>query len=216
MATYTTEDGYEVWDYIPPKHPLAEVVDHLPEEKIVFARCLLAALDKHGKVSEKQTFWLDKLYNDFCTPKTQSEVADPKISENDFTSIVQLFQRVEEKLKKPTITLFIAGKEIALYKPWKYVGSLILVKTRDLDTHFGSINPQGVFEYTDQVYEGLIEGLCHFATNPAKVAARQGQLSGRCCFCYSLLNDKRSTEMGYGPTCAKNYELPWGKWTHNV
>jgi hypothetical protein len=48
------------------------------------------------------------------------------------------------------------------------------------------------------------------AQHPAETAAKNGKLTGNCCFCTSALTDKRSTEVGYGPTCAANYGLPWG------
>ena len=55
---------------------------------------------------------------------------------------------------------------------------------------------------------GLLVAL---ATDPAKVAAEHGKLTGKCCFCNRKLDDKRSTEVGYGPICAEHYSLPWGE-----
>ncbi len=32
----------------------------------------------------------------------------------------------------------------------------------------------------------------------------------RCCYCNNPLDDVRSKTLGYGPTCAKSWDLPWG------
>lgn len=47
----------------------------------------------------------------------------------------------------------------------------------------------------------------------AEQAARFGRLTNQCVFCSRKLTDdreKRSVEVGYGPTCAKREGLPWG------
>lgn len=58
------ENDLEVWDYTLPLHPLAEVVHCLPEAKQEFAKSLLSALES-GNISQKQSFWMDKVYTDF-------------------------------------------------------------------------------------------------------------------------------------------------------
>lgn len=42
-------------------------------------------------------------------------------------------------------------------------------------------------------------------------AALHGKMTGKCCFCNSPLIDQKSTDVGYGPVCAKHYGLPHGK-----
>jgi hypothetical protein len=58
--------------------------------------------------------------------------------------------------------------------------------------------------------EAIVRRLAELAANPAKVAAEHGRLTGRCCFCNTALSDERSTAVGYGPTCADHFGLPWG------
>ena len=50
-----------------------------------------------------------------------------------------------------------------------------------------------------------------FAADPVKVAADFGKLNYNCCFCSKGLDDQQSLDVGYGPVCAKHYNLPWGK-----
>jgi hypothetical protein len=49
------------------------------------------------------------------------------------------------------------------------------------------------------------------AADPETAARAYGRLMGRCSFCFAKLTDDRtgsSVEVGYGPSCAKNYGLP--------
>ena len=52
--------------------------------------------------------------------------------------------------------------------------------------------------------------LAQLATQPAQLAAKHGKLTGHCCFCNSELSDEKSTNVGYGPVCAKRWGLPHG------
>lgn len=50
-----------------------------------------------------------------------------------------------------------------------------------------------------------------FAKDPATFAAQYGKRTGKCCFCDIRLTDDRdgsSVEVGYGPICAKKWNLP--------
>ena len=60
------------------------------------------------------------------------------------------------------------------------------------------------------IYDKITDLLTRFAADPAKVASEHGALTGSCCFCNKALKDERSTQVGYGSTCAKHYGLPWG------
>lgn len=50
-----------------------------------------------------------------------------------------------------------------------------------------------------------------FAADPEGIATKYGRLTGCCCFCGRSLKDARSTEVGFGPVCAKKFGLDWGK-----
>jgi len=47
------------------------------------------------------------------------------------------------------------------------------------------------------------------AMKAAKVAADYGRWTNKCCFCSQGLKDGRSVALGYGPVCAKRWDLPW-------
>jgi hypothetical protein len=58
--------------------------------------------------------------------------------------------------------------------------------------------------------DAIARRLGELASDPAKVAAEHGRLTGRCCFCNRALSDERSTAVGYGKTCAAHFGVPWG------
>jgi hypothetical protein len=80
-------------------------------------------------------------------------------------------------------------------------------------TIFGRITRNGEYlRYMDgpneqlQKLHAMIEQLI---VEPVKTVIENASLTGYCCFCMQKLSDARSTNHGYGPICAKNYELPW-------
>ena len=131
--------------------------------------------------------------------------------------MTQLFDRARKHLKAPAIVIGIGGKEIRLSVAGQRArapGSINVASNEGWDdrTWYGRILSTGEFEASprDKTPDGLIDGLQRFAADPAGVAAEHGKLTGKCCFCNTALTDNRSTSVGYGPVCAKNYGLPWG------
>jgi len=70
-----------------------------------------------------------------------------------------------------------------------------------------------LFVYPDgkKVEDDLTDLLTRLGQDPSGVASEYGKLTGRCSFCARRLTDARSISVGYGATCAKNYDLEWGK-----
>lgn len=58
------------------------------------------------------------------------------------------------------------------------------------------------------------KGAVHLAGLGHRITAAEAKAFGlsteRCVFCSLKLTDGRSTEVGYGPVCAENNDLPWG------
>jgi hypothetical protein len=54
----------------------------------------------------------------------------------------------------------------------------------------------------------IIEALAVVGNDPAKAAKEFAALTCRCSFCNLHLTDEGSVEVGYGPVCAKKYNLP--------
>lgn len=194
---------------------LAGVLANLSAKDQEFADDLIRKGRKWGP-SEKQLFWIEKL-----TARAKGEEAVPERPKADVGSmagVIALFDKAAQKLKHPAIVLHspVEG-DIRLHvmgETSRTPGAISVATHGDYFSRrwFGRIDRQGTFEQSlkDKPSDDLINLLKRFATNPAHVAAEHGKLTGRCCFCNTALTDERSTNVGYGPTCAKNYGLPWG------
>ena len=74
---------------------------------------------------------------------------------------------------------------------------------------------EGTWDPSPKVDEALKNDLTSILSKlagaPARIAAAYGKLTGNCCFCGTGLTNDNSTDVGYGPVCAKRWGLPWGK-----
>lgn len=75
---------------------------------------------------------------------------------------------------------------------------------------FGRVDQTGQYHPADANTDEVHILLEQLGSDPATVASKFGKLTGNCCFCMHSLDDERSTEVGYGPVCAKHFGLPWG------
>lgn len=131
----------------------------------------------------------------------------------DVSGITALFEKASAKLKYPKLEMQTAGGVMValnLANPKLKNPGCIYVKVNG--AYAGKINPDGVYKpnHVPKNLQDLLDSLHALAANPAKVAAEQGTLLGRCCFCMKNLKHPDSIAMGYGPICADAYGLPWG------
>lgn len=128
-----------------------------------------------------------------------------------------LFEKAKSHLKFPKIVVTLeTGTAIKMWiqgEKAKVPGALAVTVNGNWA---GRITQDGSFETAknftpDHFYtDGVVDFLKQFAADPAGVAAKYGKLSSNCCFCQTALTDPKSLGVGYGPTCAKHYGLPWG------
>jgi hypothetical protein len=186
-----------------------------------FASSLLGQLDRKG-LSNSQLYWLNKLSEKAVgAPEPERE----KTKVGDLKGIMSLFDKAQEHLKFPAIVLAVKGSEdfgdtgeeyneyrLSVAGDRARVPGSINVTGSD-KTWYGRILVTGEFEASprDETPKNLIPGLARFAADPVNVAKESGMLTGKCCFCNIGLKDERSTAVGYGPICAKHYDLPWGR-----
>lgn len=187
-----------------------------------FAQSLLGQLDRRG-LSNSQLYWLNKLAEK-ATAAPEPERDKTKVG--DLKGVMDLFDKARKHLNFPKIVLAVEslddfGKTGEGYDEYRLSvagdrarvpGSINVTNTEKPSTWYGRILVTGEFEASprDATPTSLIPGLKRFAAEPAKVASESGRLTGNCCFCNKALTDERSTEVGYGPICAKHYDLPWG------
>lgn len=145
----------------------------------------------------------------------------------DLSGLLAMFNKAKEYMKFPKILLSLDSGNVVLRlsvagPKARIPGSInvtsSLVNGDEGRDWFGRILQDGSYEpyralgkdFVAQVTKRLQE----LASEPAKVAAAYGKLSGVCCFCNRALGegkDRRSVAVGYGPDCAEHFGLPWGE-----
>lgn len=193
---------------------LEALMGSLNERDAKFANDLINGpygFKKRGGLSDKQRPYVFRLLETAMGLGRADAVNVGNVS-----GIVALINKAKGHIKWPKV-VFEAG--FGKVKIWiqgpnaKFPGAIGLTVN---GLWMGRIQPDGEFQ-ASQVYSSasmkdqFLELLNAFAADPAGVGAKYGKLAGRCCFCQKCLEDPKSLAMGYGPTCAENYGLPWGQ-----
>lgn len=192
-----------------PLSELSQSLDRLSEGDRSFANSLLHAHARYGRLTEKQAPWVQKLLDRATKPvETKTEAV------GDLAGVMQLFEKARKHLKRPAVVLGCDNGEVRINVAGERArcpGTLNVIDEASR-TWFGRIHHDGRFEHSrrDEPPAAVSALLTRFAADPASVASEHGRLTGRCCFCNTSLTDERSTAVGYGPVCAKHYDLPWG------
>lgn len=205
---------------------LAEAASTLAEKsRSDFALDLVAAYRRHKSLSVKQAAWLLYMAQERINadkpveaPAVPAPAPQPEPVNVDLTGITELFKAGGSKIKFPKITLrTVEGQQVELKLAGhasRYPGAVSVSNGEKYNSgrnvFFGYIHTDGRMDLRAGVKQDVVELLKAFAADPAGVAADYGKLTGNCCFCRTALTDDRSTSVGYGPVCAKNYRLPWG------
>jgi hypothetical protein len=193
---------------------LKERIDDVPTAKRDFAASLVKWAEKRP-LSDKQSYWVTKLLA-MCdgTDPTPAPVAI-----GDMKGILGLFHAAQEHLKWPKIVLawndsngFMQLVRLSVAGDRARVPGSVNVVEPVNKAWYGRIRVDGTFEPSmkQETPEQVTDLLKRFAADPVKVASEHGKLTGNCCFCHRTLEDERSTNVGYGPVCAKHFALPWG------
>lgn len=175
--------------------------------KSEFASSLVSQFRRKGNLSDKQWLWVHCLVSEH--PKPQMKL--------DVTGIVSLFATASDPgvgtraLKRPKLHLRDAmGQAVVIYV--RRDGNLGVSDGRYPGRWFGLIyTDSGTLSQGRDCTNAVIDLLRDFAANPIGMAIAHGRLTGHCCFCGLPLKDARSVEKGYGPVCAANWGLSWGK-----
>ena len=177
-----------------------------------FAGSLISNFNRYGRLSEKQMAWVNTLVARAMAPKTMPVVTETV----NFQAIQDLFDRAAKNLRRIKIKLQAPnGQPVAFGRAGalsKYAGQIMITDGQPFGQNkfFGRIDVDGSFYGTRSADQTVVDLVKEFAGDPAGTAGRYGRLTGGCSFCNHSLKDDRSTEVGYGPVCAKNFGLVWG------
>jgi hypothetical protein len=162
--------------------------------------------------TDKQRAWMHKYAMDHLYPSRQKKRG---IDVGEFDRIGEMFSKAGQSLKYPRITFEMDHGTLMLSRAGdrsKYTGAINVTSTGDYRerTWYGRIDKDGTFVRGRDCEDWMVEFIKDFAANPERVATEYGHKSGNCCFCHRALTDERSTEVGFGPVCAKKWSLKWG------
>jgi hypothetical protein len=98
-----------------------------------------------------------------------------------------------------------SGTEKAKWGKQRYIGCIVK----------GEFIPAPINDWNKSVRRELLpveaEFIANLAGDTVAFLAQCGKDLGTCCYCNHALDHAESKEVGYGPICAKNWGLPWGK-----
>lgn len=186
----------------------AALIERLEAVESDFAQSLCSQYRRRGSLSEKQWLWVRRLTNDIATPKAECSTS--------LERVVSMFDRAAEHLKFPKITIEIDAGKLVLQRAGERAKQPGSVNVKFNGEWAGRINRDGTMFGSRRIEDedgvkAISEMLERFAADPEGVASEYGAASGRCCFCHKKLSDDRSKAVGYGPVCAENFGLGWGK-----
>lgn len=78
---------------------------------------------------------------------------------------------------------------------------------------YGKRFVEGRWTYESGLLQRAQQGAILKGEALARIASEYGHATGVCMFCARDLTDDRSIEVGYGPVCAGQRDLPWGQTT---
>lgn len=184
----------------------------VPEKDVTFVTSLIEKAHK-GYLRPNGWGWVRRMAHRLSSDK-------PTTVTTDFSGVYNLLLAARQRMKYPKIRLRTKnGLDIVLYVsgPKSRLPDMVNITDGGASWErawFGRINREGVWSHSEDVKPNQVSDiqalLTKLAKDPAKVASDYGRLTGNCCFCYRPLKDERSTQVGYGPVCASNFQLPWG------
>jgi len=185
----------------------------VPSRDTVFATSLVTQAKAKGTLSGSQWKWVVTLAERVLAPAP--EAATTVVA--DMSAVYAMFETAKAHLKYPKVVLHVEGcpvLKLYLSGNRSRVPNVVNVVDAECDAWYGRVYSDGKWDQGGDSADRLklvAKALTEFAADPEGVAAKSGHMSGNCCFCNRSLKDDRSLSMGYGPTCAKKYNLKWGK-----
>lgn len=208
MSKIVTKDQVQ----FPVLMKMSSLKDKIAQRDLEFARSLVTNFNKYGRLSDRQMYFVEQIISRAENPV----VAQPAV-QLTVDGIQALFQKAAQKLKRIKVALKDStGQKVVFKKAGpmsKYAGQIMISDGGAFGSalFFGRIQEDGQFVATPKATDSVKNLVQEFADNPEDVAGKYGRLTGGCCFCSKSLDDQRSLTVGYGPVCAKNFGLKWGK-----
>ena len=186
------------------------IIPRLATSDHEFANSLLGHW-KRGPLSFGRQHWVGKLMERAARPVVSTE----PVQVAGIGRIRLMFDTAASRLKYPKIWLGTPDAPIRLSVAGaksRTPGSIMVTDGGPFGSnrYYGAIDRTGSMKPGRDLTAEVTRELAELSANPEAKAAAFGRLTGCCCFCNTALTDDRSTSVGYGPVCAKNFGLNWG------
>ena len=174
-----------------------------------FARDLVVKHNQYG-LSPKQWVWVHILAVEH--EARAARTADAPV----FSQVLAFMQAAKANLKYPKVAfttdddqavqLSVAGDKA------RAPGSVNITDGGpwEENEYFGKINTNGVADLRDSCPDSVRQLIDDLNADAVGVIGERGRRSGSCCCCGKELTHEDSVAVGYGPTCASNFGLPYG------
>lgn len=171
-------------------------------DKETFARDLLDAYARNGRLTDSQLVWGHVLAVRAVASRTVN-LSRVLTMFRAATSPKSSWPKLQFKFGAHDITLSLAGPRS------RYAGGVIITDGRSFrqNQFFGAIDVAGVFSAGRDCHPEVTAFLERFNSDPAAVISEYGRRTGECIFCAMELKDECSVHVGFGPHCAKVWGL---------
>ena len=130
--------------------------------------------------------------------------------------LLQWFDQAATNLNTPKVSFEIDGETIRFARKGNRSKSPGVIEVTnglgwgDMNRiWFGTIKRDGTFFPSRSSNGAVASTVKRFNSNPEGFVEKAQKNAGNCCFCMGELTHERSRVAGYGPKCAKNYNLNW-------
>jgi hypothetical protein len=155
--------------------------------------------------------WIDTMLKDVKALPPKAPVKDDDVP--DLTAVITLLADATAHIKYPkvhfenvNIVLALAGNRA------RFPGSVNVTSEGGYGNNdfFGRIHTDGRFEPSRTSTDKVKDFLINLSDDVVGTVKQHGKDTGNCSFCSRPLSDDKSVTAGYGPVCAKTYNLPYG------
>lgn len=199
------------WELFAEQNPVAAEWLQARQERSNFARSLKGAIEKYGRLTERQMAAVMKCVADDADRAQKREQAAEQL-DVDLTDLLRRFGLAKDAgLKRPKIIL--SGVMFSLApENGKNAGCIYVKGDRDdwgERPYLGKITPEGWLYPSRDCTDEQKAQVMSFGQDVIGNAKAHGAQHGNCCFCNRDLTTDESVSNGYGPICAERYGLPW-------
>lgn len=138
--------------------------------------------------------------------------------QSNFNKLITFFDAAATHLKHPKLVIKLELDKVVIARApeggrSRYPGCIHISDGGGFanNRYYGRINRDGTALWRMDTPDQLKQFVSIINENPVEAAKLQGLAYGHCMFCGLELTDKRSVFVGYGPTCAEKWNLPWGE-----